>query len=337
MRIRQVVSAAALSVLLLLVILLVPTPYTIWSPGDTYNYLGEIDGKPVIEIEDEPVDKPTGQLLLATVGTTGDRNSNLLSVALSQLSQAQEVLPADSVVNGDNPRLVNEPEPEKLVIREDNAVVAALRQADRQIIEHPQITVVAPSGPANNILQVGDLVTQINQDAVSTQAQAEAAIADLKVGDTVRVKFIRDKEDMDAIMIVQATSRDSKIPTLGLQFTTSYSHDEIVNINKASNPEGLMLSLAIYDMLTEGELTGGQIVAGAGRMSVSGEVGSVDGIRQRIAAAKRDGARYFIIPSGNCSQVASDEGLTLVRASTLADSIENLQAALSGKVVKGCE
>ena len=53
---------------------------------------------------------------------------------------------------------------------------------------------------------------------------------------------------------------------------------------------GLMFSLGIYDTLTEGSMTGGEVVAGTGTIDPDGTVGPIGGIDQKIAGARDDGA-----------------------------------------------
>ena len=51
------------------------------------------------------------------------------------------------------------------------------------------------------------------------------------------------------------------------------------------------------DLLTEGELTGGNDIAVTGTMTLGGAVGPIGGVRQKVAAAIRSGADYMLIPS----------------------------------------
>src|SRR5207249_215834 len=76
---------------------------------------------------------------------------------------------------------------------------------------------------------------------------------------------------------------------------------------------GLMFALGIYDRLTAGDLTGGQIVAGTGTIDDDGSVGPIGGIQQKLVAAREHGARYFLTPTGNYDEArgAIPSGLKL--------------------------
>jgi PDZ domain-containing protein len=62
---------------------------------------------------------------------------------------------------------------------------------------------------------------------------------------------------------------------------------------------GLMFTLGVYDMVTPQDLTGGRKIAGTGTVNMDGKVGAVGGIPQKVVAAERAGAQYFLCPSRN--------------------------------------
>jgi PDZ domain-containing protein len=93
---------------------------------------------------------------------------------------------------------------------------------------------------------------------------------------------------------------------------------------------GLMFSLAIYDTLTPGSLTGGAVVAGTGTISPNGSVGPIGGIQQKIVAAADAGATLFFVPPGNCKEALSADvnknEIELVKAPTMDSALHSLQA-----------
>ena len=91
---------------------------------------------------------------------------------------------------------------------------------------------------------------------------------------------------------------------------------------------GLMFSLAIYDTLTPGSLTGDQVVAGTGTIKDDGSVGPIGGIQQKIVSARDDGASLFLVPPDNCDDAlgAPNEDMRLVRADTMHDAVTSIEA-----------
>ena len=88
---------------------------------------------------------------------------------------------------------------------------------------------------------------------------------------------------------------------------------------------GLVFALGIYDKITAGELLAGRTCAGTGTITPSGDVGSIGGVRQKLASAERAGATVFFVPSGNCADLAGVRtDVTVVKVSTLGEAISQL-------------
>ncbi len=88
----------------------------------------------------------------------------------------------------------------------------------------------------------------------------------------------------------------------------------------------MVFALGIYDKITAGEMLAGRDVAGTGTITPSGDVGAIGGIRQKLASAERAGASVFLVPSGNCADLAGVRtDLTVVKVSTLNEAISQLR------------
>jgi PDZ domain-containing protein len=87
-----------------------------------------------------------------------------------------------------------------------------------------------------------------------------------------------------------------------------------------------MFALAIYDQLTPGSLAGGAVIAGTGSIDTTGRVSAIGGVQEKIAAASRDGATAFLLPTANCSDVGEvPSGLRLIPVENLGDALSGLQ------------
>jgi Lon-like protease len=95
---------------------------------------------------------------------------------------------------------------------------------------------------------------------------------------------------------------------------------------------GMMFALGIVDKLTPGSATGGAFVAGTGTIADDGSVGPIGGIQQKLVAARRAGARYFLAPAGNCAEAkgAVPKGLQVVKVAKLHESVQALAAIKAG-------
>jgi PDZ domain-containing protein len=95
---------------------------------------------------------------------------------------------------------------------------------------------------------------------------------------------------------------------------------------------GLAMTLAILDILSSGNLTGGHAVAATGTIGLDGTVGDVGGVSQKAVAVRRAGADVFFVPADQSKQALSQAGKMKIYAVTsLQQALDDLQA-LGGDV-----
>jgi PDZ domain-containing protein len=62
---------------------------------------------------------------------------------------------------------------------------------------------------------------------------------------------------------------------------------------------GLMTALAIYNYLSKEDITKGHKIIGTGTIDKDGNVGSIGGVKYKLAGAVKNNFKYFIIPKGD--------------------------------------
>ena len=89
---------------------------------------------------------------------------------------------------------------------------------------------------------------------------------------------------------------------------------------------GLAFTLAVLDVLTPGELTGGHRVAVTGTMALDGTVGPVGGGAQKAITVRDGGYEAFLVPSDELEEVKAAVGddLEVIAVDTLAEALEAL-------------
>ena len=99
-----------------------------------------------------------------------------------------------------------------------------------------------------------------------------------------------------------------------------------------------MFALGMIDKLTTDNLTGGKFIAGTGEIEPNGTIDPIGGIQQKMAGARSAGATIFLTPAANCSNTtgAVPSGLRLVKVSSLADAVRDLQAIRQGQPTPSC-
>jgi Lon-like protease len=327
-RLARQLLAGAFLVVLIVVAALLPVPYVALSPGPVFDTLGEVDGQPLITVTGAPTFPTEGQLDLTTVSENGGpgRSMSLVEALAGWVRPAVAVLPEELLYPPDaTPDQIAEQNSSDMLESQDASTIAALRQAGVPLTPTALVAEVAPDGPSEGILEVGDAILRIDGAPVSSPQDVRDEVTKVSPGDEVRLRIDRDgTEKVVAITTAPATD-DPTRPVIGIVPRLGYDSEVTVDIqldNVGGPSAGLMFSLGIYDKLTPGPLTGGRHVAGTGTMAVDGAVGPIGGIQQKLRAARSDGATVFLVPADNCTEAAAaaPNGLRLVR-------VENLRSA----------
>lgn len=313
---------------------LVAVPYVSLGPGPTFNTLGEVDGKEVVDIEGTEVYPTSGQLNMTTVS---QRDGLSLGQALILwLSGREQLVPHDLVYPPDKSKdEIDEENNNDFRQSEDSAEYAAL-----QYLKYPMaVTVdsVNEDGPSHGKLQDGDAIDGVNGKPVANLEEFQALMKDTRPGDTVTLDYRRKDGSLGVATITLGTHPDPERDNgyLGIGVLDAPWAPFKVNFNLANvgGPSaGLMFSLAVVDKLTTGDLADGQTVAGTGTITGDGKVGPIGGITHKMLAAKEAGASIFLVPADNCAEAltAPPDGLELVKVDTLASAVDSLKTLSAG-------
>lgn len=326
--------AGALIVALLAVAALFPVPYVVYTPGWLEDTLGENDGEPVIQVAGDDVSTyPTdGQLDLTTVAvTSADTELDLLTVLRAWFDPDRAVVPRNLVYQeGETAEESREQSARQLTRSQETAKAAALRQLGYEITEEIVVVQVLDGMPADGVLELGDVILEVDGAEVESPADVAEVIADREPGDDVGFTLRRDDETISVTAGTEPAEDDGR-PLVG--FAPDWGFDLPVDIEigideRIGGPSaGLIFALAIYDRLTEESLVEGRHLAGSGEISGEGEVGTVGGLPQKIAAAEDDGVELFLAPRGNCSDVltANNGDMPVVPVDTLTEAIDVIE------------
>ncbi len=310
----------------------VTVPFVALGPGPTFNTLGEIDGKPVVDIEGTDVYPTSGHLNMTTVS---QRDQLTLGQAMALwLSGRDQLVPRDLVYPPyKSKEEVEEANTTDFRRSEDSAEYAAL-----QYLDYPMaVTVenVNEDGPSAGKLQAGDAIDFVNGKPVANLEEFQEQLKDTKPGDTVVLDYRRKDgpPGTATITLGKHPERDQGFLGIGVLDAPWAPFSIKFNLANVGGPSaGLMFSLAVIDKLTTGDLNDGQFVAGTGTISGDGKVGSIGGITHKMLAAREAGASLFLVPAENCEEAKSapQDGLELVRVETLEQAVDALKTLSAG-------
>jgi PDZ domain-containing protein len=316
----------------------VTVPFVSLGPGPTFDTLGEVDGKQVVEIEGAPTHPTTGHLNMTTVS---QRDGLSLGEALTLwLSGQEQLVPRDLVYPpGKSRDQIDKDNNADFKQSEDSAAYAALGYLKYP----PAVTVatVSDPGPSKGQLEVGDALDAVNGTRVANVEQFTSLLKKTKPGQSVTVDFRRKNAPPGVARITLGSNPDRDYGFLGVGVLDAPWAPFAIDFNLANvgGPSaGLMFSLAVIDKLTTGDLTGEKFVAGTGTITAEGKVGPIGGVVHKMIAARAAGATVFLVPAKNCYEANSDKlaGLQLVKVETLGQAVDALHTVASGGEPPSC-
>lgn len=316
-----------------------PLPYVIYGPGLTVDVLGQSSGKDIIAVQGHPVYRDQGQLRMTTVSVT-ERNSRLdLFTLMRTWFTRDDALYPRAVIypQGGSQAEDTQQGQVEMTTSQDTATAAALTELGYDL--HPAIEIVSvdPAMPATGKLQVRDILRKVGDVDITAKSDVGALVAAVPAGQPVPITVSRDGR-LRSFDLTPVTKDGHKIVGIQLQLGYTFPFKVSVGIpDDIGGPSaGLMFSLAIYDTLTPGSLTGGENIAGTGTIAADGKVGEIGGIQQKIAGAYGDGVRVFLVPAANCEEAAGSslaDDVELIKVSTLDEAVKALTALESGSAV----
>lgn len=313
----------------------IPYPYVIESPGPTYNVLGEVNGRKVIEVTGREQFPANGALAMTTVYVTGGPGSPVKGFDLVRawMSSSSEILPVEEVYpEGVTREKITQNNKLEMDNSQAAATAAALAFEKIPFTRRLVIQEVVAGGASHGRLQVGDVVLSVDGKPATDVATLRNAVK-AAGGKAVDVVVLRAGA-RTAVTVKPSEANGSFVLGIALKNDFSFPYTPKFNLQGVGGPSaGMMFALGLIDQLKPGDLTGGKSIAGTGTITAEGVVGPIGGIQQKMAAAKRDGAQYFLAPDQNCGDVVGNvpNGLTVVKVSTLAEAHRTVEAIGQGK------
>lgn len=342
---RLIALCSVLSVLILVGLLgFLPTSdYVIESPGPTLNVNAKIEGKnEVVSVKN--TNTLTTPLAMTTVSVQGcdDKGITYWQLIKSELTSS------DAVVNRDNvcpknisEKTVSQMNAAQMTGSQDSAVVAAWQLA-KPDAKFTLTVEQAVTDSAKQAFNKGDkLVSIVDADSKSVQItnykQLREVLEKLTPGKPIKITVERGSTTQE-VSVVGAKPEDSsrKGAMLGITLNVNppAGHEVTYAVERIGGPSaGMIFALDIAQRLEGKNYAGTTPVAGTGTIDLSGNVGPIGGIKQKMLGAKDEGYKVFLAPAGNCADVVGNEpkGMTVIPVSTLSEARTAMQRVAAGK------
>jgi Lon-like protease len=304
-------------------------------PGPTENTLS------LVTIGGAEAFQPEGQLLLTTIAVQDDLD--LRAWLRARTSGVVDAVPRETIYPpGSDRDQVAETNALMMADSQLMATIAALSAAGYTLSGEGALVAGVADDAVTTDLETGDVIIGVDDVPVRDSRDVVEAVRASEPGATLRFAVEADDETREVPVTLGGSSEDPPVPYVGVILTTELDLPVEVTIDAGviGGPSaGLLFALSIVELLGPEDLTDGRVIAGTGTMDQDGLVGSVGGVRQKLAGATAtssdaDVATVFLVPRGNLAEARGadvDADVLLVPVDTLDDAVEALEDLRAGR------
>ncbi|MDH3540500.1 MAG: PDZ domain-containing protein [Acidimicrobiia bacterium] len=315
---------------LLIMVAGIRVPYLATSPGP----VTEVHG--IISVDDVPSYEPDGELFFLTISRPIE-SLTLLELFEAWRDPEVDIVDRDKVVppgqTSDARRLQNL---QLMMNSQQIAVAVALDRLgiDVDIVGTGALVAEVLEGSGGfGIVELDDIVVGVDGKEIQFVQELISEVRSRQVGDTVTLTISRDDETIQRQVVLGESETDPGLPIIGISVAdagTAFDFPFDVNIDAGSvggSSAGMMLTLAVYNTLSEDDITKGHRIAGTGTISTDGTVGRIGGMKQKTFAAIGVGAEYLLVPEGDfdIAVEAADGEIEVVAVGTIDDALAFLE------------
>ena len=318
--------AAALTVVGVIAVTVLPMPYVRYQPGTTVDLLSEDHGKERIEVHGHEAYPDDGELRMTTIQATQPKSGiSLLSAMTGWLDGDEAIKPYDDVYGERDTAVSKQSQAAiQMATSQDVAVAAALIHLGVKVPMVPVVGPIEPGLPADGALVERDRYVKIGKEPVRTWDDVVRVISHAPAGKPLTFVVERDGKELKVPVTPRRIDGRTVVGVRqAFDFQMPFEVDIHLPDGIGGPSAGLMFALAVVDTLTPGSLTRGSRIAGTGEMlDPQGHVGPIGGIQQKIAGARGAGAELFLVPASNCDEAvhAHPGGMRLAAVHTLDDA-----------------
>ncbi len=308
-----------------------PVPYVALRPGSV---------RPVTEqvlVEGAPSYPPRSSIAYTTVNLG---NTTLLEAFLGWIDDSVDVLPEDRVRGGRSTEENRRYNAQLMDTSKLVAITVALEELGYDVPIRTTGAVVRQiiqGSPAAEVLQIDDVIVAVDGEPVDAPAEIGTLLQPGGPGAEHLLEVERPAGSAETTKVAISTMADPNDPTravigiapedriVGFDFPIDVSIDS----GTVGGPSaGLAFTLAVLDVLTPGEITGGQRVAVTGTMALDGTVGPVGGAAQKAITVRNAGYEVFLVPTAEVDEVRATigDGLRVIAVDTLGDALDALES-----------
>jgi len=298
----------------------VPTPYWLIAPGSA------VDLSRTIAVEGYAPSSDRFYLTDVTV-----THASALMLAARMLPGVRVVRQEALVPEGETPRQYDRVLSDSMSQSQGVAALVAERAAGFRVNDPAQSVVireVIEGSKAVGRFAVGDALVSVAGRPVVESGDVARVIGKMPAGTRVVVVVRRGERTLSLNVPTIATESGTRF---GIRVSRLMQKPDLpVPVryrlgNIAGSSGGLMFALQIYGALQTSHHGRGALVAGTGVLAPDGTVRPIEGTLQKLIAAKRAGARIFLVPRENYIDVADEREVRVVPVGSFREALAALK------------
>lgn len=218
----------------------------------------------------------------------------------------------------------------------DNATIVAFKKAGKFYqITNRELYVTYIDKEAKTDLEIGDKIQKIMDIPVDSKEDIAKILSEKKVGEEISIEVLKEDKIYHrkaSLHLVNGKKVMGIVLTEDKEIETNPEVTMEFKPSESGPSGGLMLSLTIYNKITEEDLTKGKTIVGTGTIDENGNVGSISGISYKLKGAVKKGAEIFFVPNGENYEEAKKlkeekkYAITLVPVDTFDQAISYLKS-----------
>lgn len=214
----------------------------------------------------------------------------------------------------------------------DIATLVAYTNAGKEVnIASKKNIVIATTN--DNGFKVGDVILETDGIKCEDVNEIRKIISSKDVGEYVTFNILRN-DKKKTIKSKITLENDNKV--VGVVIITEYDYDIDPQIDirfkhtESGASGGLMLTLTIYNAISDEDIIKGRNIAGTGTIASDGTVGEIDGIKYKIMGAAKDDMDIVFVPSANYKEAVKTKekynyDMQIIKVDNFNEAVEYLR------------
>lgn len=267
--------------------------FSIYSPGGLINMSDRIVSKDTINESIGTINMTYVSLVKGTIPT----------YLLAKIIPTWDIVPNEKITyDGDLDETIKI---DRYYLEESisNAYMVAYNEAgiEYDIVKSNNYITYIYEG-ADTDLKLFDNILKYDNIEFSTFTTMQEYITSKNVGDKVKFLVLRDgkeKECFAKLIDIEGSSKVGVSTALVNEYESEIDIDVKSKSSESGSSGGFMTALAIYNALTQDDITKGKVIAGTGTIDSIGNVGEIGGVIYKLSGANKHGADLFMVPEAN--------------------------------------